>query len=369
MNLFKFNFITDPTILTNGQFINGATSVMWVERYFDSGEFEIKAPFSSQLREFLPLGTLISHIDTMEVMIVENHHILDQEGRDPELSITGRSFDTYLENRIVGTYQARGSTTLIDVGLSANYTPYQIVTLINMAISTGIPDDSLAQVLAQTDLTIPAGGVSEERYFDMGTVYDAVRDLLAIDDLGIRTIRKNPFGIGTGADTKSLLNVYSGSNKTNKVQFSWKAGDFDKLEHLFSQKNLKNSAMIVSRWCWTVVDLGPTNYDRRIMLVDVSGLDKNASGPPTPGTPLSTFIAKMQLRGRQALKRQKEITIASADISNLSQYRYRQDYSLGDLVSLDGNYGDIVTARVVEYAEIEDENGKSGHPTLSIPGT
>src|SRR6478735_7894203 len=121
MNLFKFNVVTDPTALDSGQYINGVESLMWVERYLEPGEFEIKAPLSSGLRDFLPLGTLISHIDTMEVMIVENHQVIEEETADPTIVITGRTFDTYLENRIVGMNLARAGSTLSEYILAAGY--------------------------------------------------------------------------------------------------------------------------------------------------------------------------------------------------------------------------------------------------------
>jgi hypothetical protein len=76
----------------------------------------------------------------------------------------------------------------------------------------------------------------------------------------------------------------------------------------------------------------------------------------------------MHTRGRQALAKQNRVTISRADISKLTNYQYRRDFNVGDLVSLDGNFGQIATMRVVEYVEIEDENGESGHPTLAIPG-
>jgi hypothetical protein len=64
---------------------------------------------------------------------------------------------------------------------------------------------------------------------------------------------------------------------------------------------------------------------------------------------------------------QNRITITRADASDITRYEYRKDYNVGDLVSLDGNFGQIAVMRVMEYVEIEDENGESGHPTLALP--
>jgi len=370
VNLFKFNIVTDPTALDSGQYINGAESIMWVERYLEAGEFEIRAALSSGLRDFLPLGTLISHIDTMEVMIVENHQVVEDEENDPSIVITGRSFDTYLENRIVGMNLARAGSTISEYILAADYSSKQIVKMINDHIVNppAAANDALTNVIAQTDLATIAGGVQDARTINRGNVSERARELLHVDDLGIRTIRRNTFGIGTGTSTQTIIDVYGGVDRTKTVMFSWKSGDFSRIEYLFTQKQQKNSALVLGRYIWTTVDTGPFKYDRRIMIVPADDLDGNLTAVPS-GAALTALLAKMVIRGRQALKEQHYVTLAGADLSNMSAYQYRKDYGLGDLVTLDANYQNIITVRIVEYAEIEDESGYSGHPTLSLPGT
>lgn len=364
MELFKFNFTTDPTVLERGEAINGAKSIMWAERYSDSGEFEITSQLSSGLREFLPLGTLISHIDTLEVMIVENHEISEDNAEDPTLTITGRSFDSYLDNRIVGLAQARANSTVTEYALTPDWIYNQVVKLINDHIYNANVNDNLVNVVATTLLTSTTG-VNEARSLKRGSLLKQVRELLAIEDLGLKTIRRNTFGV-EGSPMQTIMSVYKGVNRSATVSFSWKAGDLDSTEYLFSNKKLKNSALVQGRYVNTVVDLGPTKYERRIMLVDASDIDGNLGAPPTGGT-LTTVLQKMTTRGQQELMSQKNVTISRTDISDTTKYRYRKDYNVGDLISLDGNFGIIATMRVVEFVEIEDENGESGHPTLAVP--
>jgi len=367
LELFKFNVGVggDPTVLELGQKINGAKSVMWVERYREAGEFEIEANLSSGLRDFLPMGGLISHADTLEVMIVENHEINEEVDGDPTIKITGRSFETYLENRVVGTNLSRASSTFAEYTLAAGYTWAQAVTLINDHITAppANANDALGNITASTAVT--GTGVSEVRIIKRDNVYSRLLEILAIDDLGIQSRRRNTFP--GGDNTKTVLSVYKGANLANKVIFSWKSGDLDAADYLFSDKKLKNSALVLGRYINTVVDTGPIKYDRRMMLVDANDIDGHLSAPPTGGT-LTTLLARMVTRGQQALKSQNRITISRADISNVTKYQYRRDFNVGDLITLDGNFGQMAVMRVVEYVEIEDENGESGHPTLSIPG-
>jgi hypothetical protein len=369
MDLFKF--VTSPdnkTVLTQGQGINGYTSIMWTERYKEPGEFEIQVPLSVGLREFLPLGTLISHADTLEVMIIENHEINETRDEDPTLTITGRTFDSILEQRIVGMNIARNSTThlITDYTLAAANSWQHANTLINEHIFSATDnDDKLPNVVAQIDVSGVTGPV-EARTFDRGTVLERVHELLDVDEIGIKTVRRNNFGVD-GSSTTTIIYLYTGVDRSNTIHFSWQSGDLDSADYLFTNKDLKNTALVVSRYLTWVVDIDSVEYDRRMMIVDAADLDDNLDTVPTL-TQKADILNRMEIRGKEVLQAQKNITITRADISKSSKYQYRKDYNVGDLVSVDGNFGQIAKMRVIEFVEIEDENGESGHPTLSLPG-
>ena len=75
----------------------------------------------------------------------------------------------------------------------------------------------------------------------------------------------------------------------------------------------------------------------------------------------------MQARGILALLSQNDLVLVKPELeSNAESYVYRQDYNIGDIVTVIGNYGVQSKMRVVSYVEIEDENGETGYPTLSV---
>ena len=366
MELFKFVTTGEPTIFTEGRMIQGATSIMWAERYRDPGEFEIVGTLSSGLREFLPIGTFISHADTLEVMYVENHEIDEDENEDPIIKITGRSLEAFFENRIIGITHARLAPNVVQYQLVANYTWDQLVSLINYHIDgNDDPNDNLDNVMSVTNVT--GTGPVEERWIKQIPLSKAVLDLLAIDDLGIKILRRNTFGAPDSSSTQTNILIHRGNDRTANVIFSWKAGDIEKTQYLWSDKRIKNSALVVGRFVNTVVDtVGANNFNRRTMVVSADEVDGQFSEMPT-GTDLDIVLAIMAIKGMEALDSQNRITITSADLANISKYQYRKDFEVGDLVTLDGNFGQIATMRIVEYVEIQDETGESGHPTLSLP--
>lgn len=363
MEFFKYASVDGQTILESGQPINGAKRFLWVEKYAEPGEFTIEAPLNSDLRRFLPLGTLISHMNTNEIMMVENHEITENLGEDSTIAITGRSFWAYLENRIIGMNAARSSSAVDPtLTLASALSWNQIVTLINAYVQTPTDsDDALPNVFADTSIT--GTGTSEVRKIDRGKdVLAEVLELLDVDNTGLRCA---PFG------TSVMLEVYKGIDRRKDVIFSWTGKDLSASGYLFTNKKIKNSALVQGKWVWTIVDTaGIVGYDRRMMFVDAQDIDDQLTAMPTGG-PLATYISRMQTRGRQKLKKQKDINITNADISNLSNYEYRHHYNVGDLVTIEGDFSisgaGSEVKRITEYAEAQDETGYSGHPTLSLP--
>ena len=368
MDLFKFATTNaDKTVLENGMAINGYSSAMWTERYAEPGSLEIKGKLSSGLKDFLPEGTFVGHIDTMEVMIVENHEINETRDEDPDLTITGRTMPSYLENRIAGTNQARTSSLKDFYTLPDDYTWNQVVKLINDHINSPAPvNDRMGNVTAINAVT-GTSGTSEERDPSQKEILGQVLEILAIDDLGIKTIRKNPFtGFGGDPDYTSFI-VYRGTDRSNKIIFSWDAGDLESADYLFSGKKWKTSAVVFGRYVQVVVDTtGYTGYNRRFMVVDGSDVDGHLDAVPT-GATLTAVTNKLTTRGRQKLKSQRRVSLSRTDVSNITKYQYRRDYNLGDMVTLQGNFGQFAKMMVVEHVEIDDENGESSHPTLSFP--
>jgi Siphovirus ReqiPepy6 Gp37-like protein len=367
MDLIKMTSITAyETELSQGEAINGYDSAIWIERFQEPGEFKITAKLSSGLREFLPIGTFISHLRTSELMWVENHEIKDPKATDSTIEISGRSFVCYLENRIVAQNHAAAANTIYEYVINSAPTWEQIEYLIYdhlVDVITVDFDDSLPGIYVDHSCT--GTGTSEERIIKYGTIWDRVKELLKIDDIGIKMVRPTP------TEPDIFFMIYQGADKSSQVRFSSFIGDLDNVEYFFSSRKIKNIARVVGKWVQVVATIDgspPNNLDRRYMLLDASDIDNQQPSMPT-GLGLDWITAGMHIRGATALRAQKDIVITQADVSPNARWRYGKDfdYNLGDLVMIDANFGDQIM-RVVEHAEVEDENGTSAHPTLAIPG-
>jgi hypothetical protein len=358
--------ILGPTSLESAVPIDGFDSVMWIERYREPGEFKFTAPLASDLRSKLPLGTLVSHTNTMELMFVESHTINEESDTGPQLEISGRSFDAFLENRVVSLIRDWTSNPdgVPNIELAFDYSWEHAKTLINNMLAD---DEDLPDMLAITDMS-GAGPWTDPvaRVISRGYLSERVRELLGIDDLGLRMVRKNPYYTTPGDPNNTLFIIHNGKDRRDSVIFSPKKGDIESSEQLWTNKTLKNVALVSGRWLETRVVLGsPTGYDRRAMFVDASDIDQGYETAPT-GIDKDAILAAMVARGQMLLAAQRQFMLTRADTSAKIKYQYRRDYGIGDIVTVQSNYGDVMYMRIIEFTEIQDENGQSSHPTLGV---
>ncbi len=369
MELFKFINPTEPNKLEQGVLINGYKTATWIERYREAGEFTITAEPESDLRQTLPVGTFISHIDTREVMLVETVNLKVTDGQTPVLTIQGHSYETYLHQRVVGAnkvFPTSGPLTEFVMGPAPLAT--QAYYLINQHTKSGSVldvDDVLPWVT--TYVSVGTHPNVPGRTIQRGDLYDRLMELLALEDLGIKSIRPGAGNPGGASSPDAAFVIHEGEDKTDSVIFSNSIGEVKDAEYLWSNYKLKNAALVTGKWLETMVRLGPTGYDRRVMSVSATDVDQGFSAEPV-GADRTTVLANLAARGTQALVAQAELTLSQVEVKpDLVMHKYRTDYNVGDIVTVIADYEQSVAMRVTEYVEIDDsESGSTGYPTLAL---
>lgn len=340
---------------------------MWIERYRDAGEFTITAPVSSGLRTGLPLGSIISHTETQELMIVESHEISDTIDGDVNIVITGRSFETFMEQRVLsfnGVSGAGGFPIPPDQSvptyyfLGAGKPAEHAVELMEWHLYDGgiITTQHIPNL--RTVSTVPGTvGDSTTREMEIQDLYSAVMELLAIDDLGIRSVRPGPLsGLPSSSDLGFI--IHKGEDKTAEVAFDHASGDIRNGQYLWTIKQKKNMTLAQGVTYRAIKDGDPTayGYDIRIGYVKADDIDTGD---------FTTETDALLARSDSYLATHKEKNIQRVEVTpTTNRLRYRKDYDVGDLVAVTGNYDTAGIMRVVEHVEIVDETGQSSYPTL-----
>jgi len=361
--------------MEKGEIVNGLSSKMWIERYRDNGDFTFVAPVSSNMRSILPIGTFVTHSNTFEVMIVENHEITDNNGQETTIKITGRSMETLLERRVVVSNPTHSppqyplTAPYSDYALSSDFTWNQAVTLISDHI---LGPDSVNQYrdpnmiipYIKVNRSITGSGQTVARTVPRGDLYSALKNLLAIENLGIQTIRPH---YGTTTPQYTVFNIHNGLDLSETVNFSYNRGELINSDYLWSDKKIKNCAVVRGTYFEVFVTSpsNPVGLDRRVMYIDASSLDKSYSSPIS-ATDQTIIQAALRQKGLDVLAAQKEIALVKAEINKTSTTaKYRTDYNIGDIVGVMGAFSENAKMRVIEHVEAEDSSGETSYPTLA----
>lgn len=357
MELLKLNAQNQPS-----EIVENYDSLIWAERFNDIGDFELKTQFIPEFLTMLPDQTLITLSETSVVMIVENHRIDRPKNGAPVLTISGRSYDSMLDRRVALpsiTSELKESNWTIS-GRTAADVAYTLMFQICVA---GVCD--LADGFSSADLQFRAhedyqDSLNPLKPFDIprGSLLTAVQTLIKTEEptaaypygqYGVRSIRPDRF------TNYHVIQLYSGTDRTNTVYFDATQDLLDEGTYLFSRVNLANVAYGVGDGFHAKSFKGPfnpTGINRRVMLVDVtsSGFEQ---------------LSLLQSEMTQALSLARETALFDGTINeDLSPYIYNRDYFLGDIVSLVGDYGLSERARVTEYIRSLDQNGYKAFPTL-----
>jgi hypothetical protein len=351
----------DSTTFGNGQIINDIKSAKWVERYQEPGDFEFRCNPYDSIRTQLSLGSLISHLDTREVMMVEDHEINESLDGDPELVITGRSLFAFLENRMATPNNFPKTNPVTDKDYLYEFTSRkpedQIVQLLQEHISPttaifsqdGIPNATVTSSISSTD-------AASEIVVGRGQLYSEVQKLIAEIDAGIKIMRPSP---GTVGSLTFLL--HQGVDKSDSVIFSSQFGDLESTRYFWSNRNYRNSTLVMGKYTYKVNRYpSVTGLDMRVVITDATNYDAK----PDSSEELAATDRILDKRARWNLAKYKKQRLVETSIVANTRYNFRKDYDIGDIVFISGNYGISEKMRVVEYAEFEDESGETGVPTV-----
>jgi hypothetical protein len=368
--------------------------MIWTERFLEPGEFELRSPDINTMLTMLPVDapSLISLLDSKEVMIVESHSIEVDDSGVKTLVTKGRSLDSFLEQRVTHglsgvafkmpkQYNNPGAAEILLWNALVNATTYDVCN--------NTPDrdqyDAIPGVAISETLYDP-GAFPTLYYWWLEPGYVNVKLLEFLDrgHLGIRCIRppspsayivtfSNTGGeAGSGIISRTqtydvpelLFDVYNGTDRSASVKFSQTLGDFDNPQFLFFIKELK-------RCGWATSTLVQTNFYYNGDNTTWQGLKKRweffdgGSDYGTDPLKINDTLDMLKQKIEALLKSHQSTLFFNGPVSSEAKYEYGTDYFLGDTVKLVADYGVSQSVKVLEYIRGEDENGEIGIPTLS----
>lgn len=413
MDVFRLDHTgSDPTYHPD-IIIPNWDSCIWTERFNTPGEIELKSSDIRAIKRLLPRGSLVSLLDSDEVMMIETHTLGVNEMGVPDITLKGRSVTHFTEHRHVeGPYNKKRT-------MVKKYSPAEaaIVLLWNHLVNATGTDvtwadpysqrvtDSIPNVRIAETVRAPLETDRRRWRLKQGQLYPQLRNILVRGDLGLRTIRPGRGGpakkitrvdwvgagkgnlISDGLVTNSpylLFDVYDGKDRTHlngvepEVIFHYDSGDIDEPQYLWSIEKYKTAMEVMSSKGGSDVfrtnaDSSLSGWDRRVASYDAGEPDefkvKNEWTQQETETKrqqhIDEFLEDIADEAFRELKKARRTAVFSGSISPDSDYRYGPDYKLGDLVTFRGDYDMTETMIVSEYVRAADKEGEKSFPGLS----
>lgn len=364
-------------------------SCVWNERWCDIGEFELLLQSTRANRQLFKSGVRLAINESKRVMTVETaESSSDSEGRRI-LRVKGRSLESILEDRLAIGTQANSEplpewiiqdtpewvarSMFASIVVNGDLHPSDVVPQVYWG-PPGHPDGPNPSQLA-TDSLYPTDTISESNFQIVWTqkhasLYKAIKEVADIYDFGFRLYRNGDTG-------QLFFNIYTGSDRTleqttlTPIIFSQDLQNLMNTTEFNTMEKTKNVAYVLWEHPDTNViirevvyapEVDPTDLtglDRRILYVDGEISDDDKNNP-------AAVSASLIRQGLDELAKHRAFTGFDGEISQYAQYKYEQDYYLGDMVVMQNSDGMRNNMRVTEQIFVSDREGDRAYPTLAF---
>lgn len=335
-------------------------SLIWTDRYYACGDFEVHSSVTDVLRKVLVAENYLWSKNSEHTMIVEDIQIESDVEDGGRLTVTGRSLESILDRRIVF------NKTVLSGNLQDG-----IERLLNENIIS--PTDESRKIEnfifeASDDEYVKSLTVDQTLYGE--NLYTVIQTLCETNKIG--------FKVTLNELDQFVFKLYNGVDRsydqfeTPYVIFSPQFDNIINSNYLESIKPLKTFALVAgsenedgSRPTVTVEQSrggGRKGLARREMFIDGGGVSKTDAN----GKDLTEAAYKSQLtqKGREELAVNVATQTFEGEVESTRLFKYGEDFFMGDIVQVTNEYGVEAKTRIVEFVTSQDVNGIDTYPTF-----
>lgn len=352
--------------------IDGFHSCIWTERYYGDSSVELIVPATTEMIQKLPKGKFLCLDKSDELMMIETTTI-----EDNKLKALGISILPWLNNRFVRASSKHDARFWRVAGLKPGHLLWWIVQkmcvvgspYLNGTINTGItnPEQLIVPGLGLYDYD--KSGVNVTVAVPYGPVYKALRDIAITYKIGMKILLMPDQSLG--------FRSYKGLDRTTAQTINPPVRFSPLMDSLIDIKELQSiAALKTAVWAFApglipkTLQTTPgvsrlageeyTGFDLRAHMLFSEDIDTD------PDDDLTQAEVRTLLKSRalKELKANPVVQAVDGEIVSTSQFKYGADYSLGDLIEVQGNTGIVSVCRVIEYIRAQDDSGERAYPTV-----
>ena len=348
-------YVLDNT-LTVVAVIDSFKSLIWTTRYFECGDFELFLPADPDLLQYLQEDYFIIRDDDSSVMVIEDCEIQTDAENGDFFIVTGRSLESILLRRVFCRQFNLTSSGSLAFAVWALVQECQIVR----NPTTGEPTGATYRQIPNLDIDMNFPGTETiTAQFTGQTLFEAIQLMIQQRSTGIRMV--------ITATKKMQIQLYKGTEVP--VTFSPEYDNILSSKYTFSKRNFANTVVCAGegegtdRQITTVIRgtfaNRPSGLKLREIWVDARDISSNNGS--IDGYTYSRMLSE---RANEKMAEHCIEESFEAQIEPNTTYKYKTDYNLGDIVTVENGYGVTSKPRIVEIIESWDETGYTVVPTF-----
>lgn len=329
--------------------IEKPTSAIWTRRYQEPGDFELYFPATAEMLTLLADDYYISREDAPEVMIIEHIEITTGSEDGNYILISGRGAESLLDRRII--WQQTALSGRVDAGI------YRLIRENAIAPS----NSARALPLGMDSPNIAADPISAQ-YTGTGLL-EAVQEICKAYGLGFRAITVDHGNIAPVIQLLKGTDRSDGQTTNSPVIFSTEFEDLLSSAYVMDTTNLKNVALVAGEGegkARKTVAIGTASGTaRREMFVDARDLSSDDGEISA-----AEYSAQLMARGGEKIAECQLTEAFDGEIDTANTFVLDEDYTLGDIVTVENEYSIRKNARVASIMETWDNEGYTVVPTF-----
>lgn len=338
--------------------IDNYESLIWTDRYFEYGDFELYLPMQIHLLYSLQKDNYLYIKESEHLMIIEDFEITTDAEIGSRLAVSGRSLESILERRIVWGQKTYSGTIHAVIK--------KMIT--DAIISPSIAARKISNFKFQDSSDEAVNGTDIEVQFTGDNLYEAI-------SLLCQTVRAG-FKITLDSDNNFVFSLYSGQDRSYEqdtnpyVVFSPSFENIIDSRYLETNSNYRNVTLVAGE--------GEGSSRKTVTVGKASGLSRrevftdarDISSQTDDGTlTAKQYNSQLTARGNENLEEYTASTEFEGKAETTRMFQYGKDFFMGDIVQIANEFGMEGRAYITSIIRSQSEEGLEIYPTFETINT
>lgn len=335
--------------------IDNFESLIWTDRYYEAGDFEIYTAATVEMLQILKLDYYLWCKESEHVMIIEAIEIKTDPEEGNKLIVTGRSLESILDRRIIF------GQTNVDDNLQNGVKKILMNNVINPLDETRKIENFIFE--ESTDIEILSLFLITQ--YNGENLYEALVDICKSMGVG--------FKITLNDENQFVFKLYYGTDRTyNQIEYPSVvfSNHFDNLinsDYISSKRDFKTVTIVGGEgegddrvMVGVSIDSGTgSGLERRESFTDCHATSTNSGG----GITAEEYMYQLFQKGLEDLSSHIITESFEGEITD-TLFTYDKDYYIGDIVEVSDDYGNNSEPRIIEYIYSYSNDEMKFYPTF-----